>query len=75
MLMWRSSSLSYRFRAQLRDALAQAMPESTERRYPARAIATAMGTWFARRRRSHNFGYLGRLPYAIPALALTAMLM
>ena len=77
MRAWQPSSLSSvssRFRAQLRNLLAHVASEATERRYPARVIAMAMGTWFTRRRRSHSFGYMGRLPYAIPALALTAML-
>ena len=68
---WQSSP---RFQAQLDVMLTQVETEPSERRYPARTIALAMGVWFSRRRRSHNFGYMGRLPYAIPALALTAML-
>lgn len=40
----------------------------------ARFIASAMGVWFNRRRRAHAFGYVGHLPYALPAMTLTAML-
>lgn len=66
MLVWQSPS---RVRA-----LAQAAAEPARRRIPTRFIAAVMGVWFNRRRRMHAFGYVGHLPYAIPAMALSAML-
>lgn len=37
-------------------------------------IANLITTYFCRVRRGYSFSYIGKLPYAIPALALTAML-
>lgn len=72
-----ASQLSLRCGARFSAALAQLAQltnKPTHRRFPRRIIALAMTIWFTRRRRMHAFGYLGHLPYALPAMALTAML-